>query len=43
MLYNKVIMKKKTKEVLKKILNIFIAIALIGGMAIPIILNLSNL
>jgi len=36
-------MKKKTKEVLKKILNIFIAIALIGGMAIPIILNLSNL
>lgn len=36
-------MKKQTKEKFKKIINILIAVTLIGGMAMPIILSLLNI
>jgi hypothetical protein len=36
-------MKKKTKETLKKILNIFIAIILILGVTLPIILSIISM
>jgi hypothetical protein len=36
-------MKKQAKENLKKLINIFIAIVLIAGMAIPVIVSLINI
>ena len=36
-------MKKATKEKFKKFLNIFVAIVLLSGIAIPVLLTLLNI
>jgi hypothetical protein len=36
-------MKKKTKETLRKILNIFVAIVLLLGISLPVILSILDM
>jgi uncharacterized lipoprotein YajG len=36
-------MKKASKEKLKKILNIFVAIVLLSGIALPVLLTILNI